>query len=57
MERKTLSNNTEYQERQREARIKGTYQGRNKWRISKLEKEIRQLQQNRRQVSVTIGLI
>ena len=54
MERETLSNNTEYQERLREARIKGAFQGRelkDKLRLNELDTEHRQLQQ---QVSVTM---
>ena len=54
MERETLINNTEYQKRLREARIKGSPTGRIKLRISELDTERRQLQQ---QVSVTIGQI
>ena len=57
MERETLSNNTEYQKRLKEARIKGAFQGhelRIRLRISELDTERRQLQQ---QVSVTIGQI
>ena len=58
MERETLSNNTEYQKRLREARIKGAshdHDLRIKLRISELDTERRQLQQQ--QVSVTIGQI
>ena len=57
MERETLSNNTEYQKRLREARIKGAFQGReqkDRLRLIELDNEHRQLQQ---QVSVTIGQI
>ena len=57
MERETLSNNTEYQKRLREARIKGSphdHEMRIKLRISELDTERRQLQQ---QVSETIGQI
>ena len=57
MERETLSKNTEYQKRLREARIKGTFQGRelkDRLRLNELDYEHRQLQQ---QVSVTIGHI
>ena len=57
MERETLSNNTEYPKRLKEARIKGAFQGhelRIRLRISELDTERRQLQQ---QVSVTIGQI
>ena len=57
MERETLSNNTEYQKRLREARIKGSFQGReqkDRLRLHELDYEHRQLQQ---QVSVTIGQI
>ena len=52
MERETLSNNTEYQKRLREARIKGAFQGRelkDRLRLNELDYEHRQLQQ---QVSV-----
>ena len=56
MERETLSNNTEYQKRLREARIKGaSHELRIRLRISELDTERRQLQQL--QVSVTIGQI
>ena len=48
-ERETLSNNTEYQERLREDRIKGASQGREREDQLKLDQESRQLQQ---QVSV-----
>ena len=57
MEREILSNNTEYQKRLREARIKGSpheHDLRIKLRISELDTERIQLQQ---QVSVTIGQI
>ena len=57
MERETLSNNTEYQKRLREARIKGAFHGRelkDRLRLNELDYEHRQLQQ---QVSVTIGQI
>ena len=54
MKRETLSNNTEYQKRLRKARIKRSPHESIKLRISELETELRQLQQ---QVSVTIGQI
>ena len=57
MERETLSNNTEYQKRLREARIKGpvpVQEARDRMRLIELDTEHRQLQQ---QVSVTIGQI
>ena len=57
MERETLSNNTEYQKRLREARIKGpvpVQEVRDRMRLVELDTERRQLQQ---QVSVTIGQI
>ena len=44
MERETLSNNTEYQERLREARIKGAFQGRDlkdRLRLNELDCEHR----------------
>ena len=54
MERETLSNNTEYQERLREARIKGLLGDRANTMMEELMIVSRQLQQ---QVSVTIGQI
>ena len=57
MERETLSNNTEYQKRLSEARIKGAFQGReliDRLKLNELYYENRQLQQ---QVGVTIGQI
>ena len=54
MERETLSNNTEYQKRLREARIKGVLGDRANTMMEELMIVSRQLQQ---QVSVTIGQI
>ena len=57
MERETLSNNTEYQKRLREARIKvpvPVQEARLRMRLIGLDTERRKLQQ---QVSVTIGQI
>ena len=57
MEKGTLSSNTEYQKRLREARIKGAFRGRklrDRLRLNELDYEHRQLQQ---QVSETIGQI
>ena len=57
LERETLSNNTDYQKRLREAKINGVFQGRelkDRLRLIELDYEHRQLQQ---QVSVTIGQI
>ena len=58
MKRETLSNNTEYQKRLREARIKGSPHERIKLRISELDTERSRLHlQLQQQVSVTIGQI
>ena len=57
MERETLSNNTEYQKRLREAKIKVAFQGceqKDRLGLNEPDYEHRQLQQ---QVSVTIGQI
>ena len=57
MDRETLSNNTEYQKRLREARIKGpvpVQEARDRFRLYELDYKHRQLQQ---QVSETIGQI
>ena len=60
MERETLSNNTEYQERLREGRIKGASQGRQRedqLKLRKLDKESRQLHQENRQLQQQVSVV
>ena len=60
MERKKLSNNTEYQERLREGRIKGGSWGReqeDRLKLLKLDQESRQLHQESRQLQQQVSVV